>query len=433
MIYRIYRVFLALSIISCALSVSLSQLFLAISLVFFLFLKEKPSFRSSIVQILFLFYGWQFFGLLYHFIASGFETNSIKLAFGDELKDIFLVSAFFVIQGIKVEDRKFLHTVLIGFALTILFTGFFSIFSMTRLSRIISDLYKTSASWPYQHHYGDIFNVSLYLPIGFMNTHLTFGGLLMFVYPGFLFRIYESWKNKDRKLYLFLHIVLFFMISAVFLFNNARSSLLGAFFSILLGLYCIVFIDREISLRFLKRIGIFVSLILLIGFLGYQSFEPIQKVIRPLFGGEKHTDSGRSFIWNSTYPLIEQNPIFGIGAGKYKEKIEESRKQLSTEQKELSFFYEVTQRGHAHNDYLHLMSIFGIPQVVFYLFLCGIIIHTLLSLKIPKNVKYVTYGLSGFFFSGLLQCYFQDDEVLIVFMFLLGYLNLFLEQEKREV
>ncbi|TGM66576.1 O-antigen ligase domain-containing protein [Leptospira meyeri] len=432
MFYRIYRSFLALSIISCALSVSLSQLFLLLSFVFFLFLPEKPKFKSPLVKILFLFYTWQIVTVLYHFAGSGFDLISIKHAFRDEMKDIFLVTAFVSVQGIKPEDRKYLYKTFFIFALVIVITGFVSIFSMTRLSRLISDLYKTSASWPYQHHYGKITNINIYLPIGLMNTHLTFGGLLAFIFPGFVFRLYDSWYKKESITKISTNAILLLLVSVVFLFNNARSSLLGALVSVIFGIYILVFIDKDISKKMLKRIGVFTLLIFVCVFVGYKSTNAVKRVVDPLFGGEKHTDSGRTFIWDSTFPLIEKNPIFGIGSGNYQNEIETSRKEKEKENKELSFFYEVTQRGHAHNDYFHLTAVFGGPQGILYLMLFGIILYTLLNGNIPKKNRFMTYGLVGFFFSGLLQCYFQDDEVLIVFYFLLGYLNLYSESEKNK-
>ncbi len=197
-----------------------------------------------------------------------------------------------------------------------------------------------------------------------MNTHLTFGGLLMFIYPFFVFHVYDLWKTKAKFIRLATWILLLGMVTIVFLFNNARSALIGMGFSLLLGFYVLAFVENAISTKILKRAGISFLFFLAICFVGYKTSEPVQKVINPLFGGEKHTDSGRTFIWHSTYPLIHTNPIFGIGSGKYKEEIELSRKQLSFEEKELSFFYEVTQRGHSHNDYLHLMTIFGVPQFI---------------------------------------------------------------------
>lgn len=431
MIYRIYRSFLALSIISCALSVSLSQLFLLLSFVFFLFLEEKPKLSSNLVKILFIFYGWQIVTLLYHFASNGFDPISIKHAFRDEMKDIFLVTAFISVQGIKKEDKTFLYKTFFIFSLVIVFTGFISIFSMTRLSRLISDLYKTSTSWPYQHHYGNIGPLNIYLPIGLMNTHLTFGGLLAFIFPGFVFRLYDSWYNKTSKRIIVIHVVLLFLVSIVFLFNNARSSLLGALVSVIFGLYVLVFIDHDISKKMIKRTSFILLGFLLLLFVGYNSTNAVKRVVDPLFGGEKHTDSGRTFIWDSTFPLIKTNPIFGIGSGNYQNEIEISRKNKEKENRELAFFYEVTQRGHAHNDYFHLTAVFGFPQSVLYLILFGTILYTLLSSNIPKQVRFMTYGLVGFFASGLLQCYFQDDEVLIVFYFLLGYLNFYAEENTK--
>ncbi|MCW7493875.1 O-antigen ligase family protein [Leptospira sp. 2 VSF19] len=431
MFYRIYRSFLTLSIISCALSVSLSQLFLLLSFVFFLFLPEKPKLGSQLVKILFLFYVWQIVTVLYHFAGSGFDFNSIKHAFRDEMKDIFLVTAFVSVQGIKPEDKKYLYKTFFIFALVIVITGFISIFSMTRLSRLISDLYKTSASWPYQHHYGKISNINIYLPIGLMNTHLTFGGLLAFIFPGFVFRLYDSWHKKESLSRISINAILLLLVSIVFLFNNARSSLLGAVVSTLFGVYILIFIDKDISKKMLKRIGVFIILLIIIVSIGYKTTNAVKRVVDPLFGGEKHTDSGRTFIWDSTFPLIEKNPIFGIGSGNYQKEIEIARKEKEKEHKELSFFYEVTQRGHAHNDYFHLTAVYGAPQGILYLLLFAAILYTLLNGNIPKEIRFMTYGLVGFFFSGLLQCYFQDDEVLIVFYFLLGYLNLYAESNNK--
>ncbi|MCW7495438.1 O-antigen ligase family protein [Leptospira levettii] len=431
MIYRLYRSFLALSIISCALSVSLSQLFLLLSFVFFLFLDEKPKLTSQIVKILFIFYLWQIVTVLYHFVSDGLDLTSIKHAFRDEMKDIFLVTAFLSVQGIKKEDRTYLYKAFFIFSILIVVSGFISIFSMTRLSRLISDLYKTSSSWPYQHHYGNIGKLNIYLPIGLMNTHLTFGGLLAFIFPGFVFRLYDSWYNKSSKTKITIDAVLLLLVSIVFLFNNARSSLFGAFVSVLFGIYILIFIDKDISKKVIKRTSFAMLSFLILLLIGYLSTNAVKRVVDPLFGGEKHTDSGRTFIWDSTFPLIEANPIFGIGSGNYQKEIEVSRKTKEKENRELAFFYEVTQRGHAHNDYFHLTAVFGFPQVVFYLVLFGSILYTLLSQNIPKQIRFMTYGLVGFFFSGLLQCYFQDDEVLIVFYFLLGYLNLYAEENLK--
>ncbi|TGN19957.1 O-antigen ligase family protein [Leptospira idonii] len=433
MLYRIYLSFLTLSIISCAISVSISQLFLALSLITFLFLKEKPNFRTPLVLVLVCFYSWQFISLFYHFCAEGFDPLVLKRAFRDEMKDLFLLSAFFVIQGVKQEDHPKLHRAVWYFSLLILITGLVSLFSPIRLARIVSDLYKTSTSWPYTQHYGNISFLDIYLPIGLMNTHLTFGGLVSFIFPYYFFKVYESWKNEDSFRKIATYALLFLLLAAVYLFNNARSAMLGSIISLLVGFYILIFKEKNVSLNMIKN----ASIIALVGIgsigIAYTQSDALKKVIKPLFGSEKHTDSGRSFIWDSTFPMIEKNPVFGIGPGAYQKEVEITRKEKEIEHKELAYFYEVTQRGHAHNDFFHLSAVFGLPQVLLYILLGAMILYGFTDNRVPKETMYWTLGLTGFFFSGLLQCYFQDDEVLIMFYYLLGYYHIFLRKEESTV
>ncbi|WP_411824808.1 O-antigen ligase family protein [Leptospira sp. 'Mane'] len=429
MLYRIYLLFLSLSIISCAISVSLSQLFLVITFSLFLFLPEKPNFKSPLVLILVCFYSWQFVTLVFHFFESGFEISVISRAFKAEMKDIFLVSAFFCIQGVKKEDIPKVTKAILIFSIIILVTGIVSVFSPIRLSRLVSDLFKHSSSWPYQHHYGSLGGIDIYLPIGLMNTHLTFGGLIAFIFPFYFFQVYEVWKNKEKLFLRLLYAFSFSILLLVFLFNNARSAMFGSFTSILLGIYVLAFKRNEISRKVLKRGFLICILLISVAGLGYYQSDAFKMAIKPLFGSEKHTDSGRTFIWDATFPLIRNNPVFGVGSGSYPEQIEKSRKEKSIEHKELSFFYEVTQRGHAHNDYFHLSSVFGLPQVFLYILLGAFIIYGFADNRFTKESLYLTLGLAGFFFSGLLQCYFQDDEVLIVFFYFLGYYHMLMNKE----
>ncbi|GBF49896.1 O-antigen ligase [Leptospira ryugenii] len=431
MLYRAYVSLLTLSIISCAFSVSLSQLFLSITLFLYLFLPGKPKMNSAIFVSLVMFYAWQCTDVLYHFGRGGFAIESLKQLSKSEFKDILLLSAFFVVHGIKQEDQKRLHRSFQIFGYVILVTGLLASFSSIRLARLVSDLYQTSQTWPYQHHYGSLASIDYYVPIGLMNTHLTFGGLISFVYPFFLFQFFEAWKKNQNKMQIFAKGFSFFAITLVYFLNNARSAMIGTLLSIAIGLYILIFIEKAVSQKIVKRTLISISIFfLLLAALTYTS-PSLQKAIKPLFGSEKHTDSGRTFIWDSSLPLIQENFTFGIGPGNYPREIERSRKQRELEHPNLAYFYEVTQRGHSHNDYFHLAVIFGIPAAIFY-FCIGIqIVRSVLSTQIDLSIRYMCLGLVGFFLSGLLQCYFQDDEVLIVFFYFLGYLNLSVIQAKE--
>ena len=87
------------------------------------------------------------------------------------------------------------------------------------------------------------------------------------------------------------------------------------------------------------------------------------------------------------------------------------------------YFFEVTQRGHAHNDFYHIAAIAGLPAMLVYILLASMIGYSLLLPKSSRSDNILFYGLVGFFFAGLFQCYFQDDEVVIVFWYLLGFFH----------
>ncbi|MCB1159285.1 MAG: O-antigen ligase family protein, partial [Leptospiraceae bacterium] len=212
------------------------------------------------------------------------------------------------------------------------------------------------------------------------------------------------------------------------------SAIIGIGLAIFLGFLDITFIQNKIPKRkfFLWMLSPLVTLGLVFSILLLNP--TTAKVIRPLLGAEKHTDSGRTFIWNSTFPMIQKNPVLGIGPGRYLEEIEKERKLLSENNRELLYFYEVTQRGHAHNDYLHISAISGFMGFLAYLIFIGFSSHAIYSLKEFKEYSIYFYGLLGFFLSGLFQCYFQDDEVVILFWMLMGFLSrLFVEARKPKL
>jgi O-antigen ligase len=404
-------------------SVSLGQGFLGLALVtsFFVRLESYPICQLLVISG--IFWGYEFFILFLHFIQSDFSIAYLKMGLQAENKDFFLFLACITVLKVQPKDLRLVRRAFLILAIVLTVTGLISVFSEYRLAWMISKLYRTMTTWGKHHFYGSVGPVSLYLPIGLMNTHLTFGGLLLFVYPAVFFHFLEAWIEKRKKTLIFLWMFFTLVLSFVFLLNNARSALLGTFISILFGLWLWFRRGNRIPFRIPWKSGILA--LVLVGItssLLYKTSEPFRLVVAPLLGSEKHTDSGRTFIWDSSFQLIQKSPIVGIGPGNYPKKIEEARKERSLEFPELAFFYETTQRGHAHNDYFHLLTIFGFFQLVLYLLLAFYIFREITESKIPFVELSWTFGLIGFFFSGMLQCYFQDDEVVILFWYLVGYL-----------
>lgn len=412
--------FLSASIITSGISVSLGQGFLALSFICFLFVKEKISPIKNIFLISLVFWGFEIGVLFIHAALSGFDWQYFKKGINSEPKDLFLFLGFIVMTKLRKEDLSLVYRSFVGLAILLVCTGFLSVFSEYRLAWMFSSLWREMTTWGKQHHIANFGGITLYLPIGLMNTHLTFGGLLLLTYPWIFFRflysfeVHESWKMRG------LWLSVLSIGSFVFLLNNARSSIVGTIIAIAFG----YFLWRKKGFKFKIPLWIPTSLLLLATISSvflWQSSESFRTVIGPILGSEKHTDSGRTFIWDSTFPLIAENPILGIGPGNYSKEIEISRKKRSLDFPDLLFFYETTQRGHAHNDYFHLAVIFGIPTLLVFLLFQFILAREILisQLSFPEISWYL--GIIGFFFASLLQCYFQDDEVVIVFWFLVGY------------
>jgi hypothetical protein len=419
---KFFLFFLGSSIVTCGISISLSQTFLFLSFLFFWSIPEKRQIsKTPLLWSGLAIFGTYFLSFLVH---SSNEFHSWKVFFSkqSEFKDFLLFSAFLVAHNLSSEEIKKVKFAFYGLVGILIFTGFISIFSKVRLAVLLSEFFRNVSYWRFTHHYGDILGIGIHLPIGLMNTHLTFGGLLMLFAPLVFFEILEIFKTTKNTINKIFLIILGLMFILVFFLNNARSAIFGAGISIIFGLYDYGFVKKQIDpKKFLKVIAFSLGIII-ISFSLFMSFEPTSKVILPLLGSEKHTDSGRTFIWDSTFPLIQKNFLFGVMPGMYNTEIEKTRFLHSEKYPELAFFYEVTQRGHAHNDVLHLFAISGVGAVLAFLTLFFFIGQTILEKISPKNTNFF-YGLIGFFFAGLLQCYFQDDEVVIVFWFLVGLLN----------
>lgn len=431
--YKWYKNFLFLSILCVGLSVSLSQLFLALSFLLFVLTpgRKADKFSSLLWVCLSIFFLYLFSIILQLF--SG-DSSYLQRIASSEFKDIFLFLAFLVFSKIKTEDFEHFYRAFWFLFLILLVTGFLSIFTPVRFSRLINDWFSPSGLWRLTHHYGNVGPVRIHLPIGLMNTHLTFGGQIMLLFPLIFFRVFLAYyangffAARTKKLSLLLLIFLL-----VILLNNARSAMLGMVVAVAIGLFDLRMIKKQVSPAFVSK-TIFIPLITMVVILAALFSNPAtRKTVRPLFGSEKHTDSGRTFIWSSTFPMIKNHPILGIGPGNYKLQVEKTRKTLSEKYKELLFFYEVTQRGHSHNDILHIAAIAGIPAALVFIALCGFILRAIFSLNHYRDYAILFYGLVGFFFAGSLQCYFQDDEVVILFWLLLGFLNRLYMQEKMEM
>jgi hypothetical protein len=428
MIHRIFLSTLGLSIISSGISISLAQGFFAISLICnLLVIKESRGFPKKIALAIALLFGWQWISTLGHFFIRDIDLNKAVPDLKDAILALGILAGY---TGGRINSNFMKKSFMILFGVLIV-SGFISIFSEKRLAYIFYEIIgKKVNGYPYQHpifHFGSI---QLYSPIGFLNTHLTYGGILQFFS---VFVLYQSWisfgnsKSIKHKVFSLSLCLIYFLI---FIFNHGRSSFLGASFSIMLFLI-ILYFDHEkafpelgirLSIQQLRQYFIILTLILFVGVgLAIQT-DKGKNLLGPFLGEEKHTDSGRVIIWKTTLPLVYSHPFLGVGAGNFNKASEESRKLLYESAPELYFFFKTARTGHAHNDALHLAVVFGLPAMVFFFYLAYLLFQESIKPNLTWEQKALFISFFGFFFAGMFQCYFQDDEVVLLFWVLAGFM-----------
>ncbi|WP_133124559.1 O-antigen ligase family protein, partial [Leptospira ellisii] len=200
-------------------------------------------------------------------------------------------------------------------------TGCISLFTEVRLGKFVSNGFKYALGDRLQHFSGNVGPVKLYLPIGMMNTHLTYGGLLGLLLPGLILEWFGTWNRKKDAFFWFQTVCVAIGL-VVLLLNQSRSIWLGIFF---LFLCCFLHGNRTLRKRLpsvSKRgkwtaVAILVLILLSSVFLLKDNWL-IRRSVSQIF--EIHnTENQRYYIYKNTLPIIRENPWFGVGGGNYME------------------------------------------------------------------------------------------------------------------
>ena len=142
----------------------------------------------------------------------------------------------------------------------------------------------------------------------------------------------------------------------------------------------------------------------------------------------RFTDAYRPIIWTGTGALIRENPVLGVGPGGFPAATRAWREDYSRRFPVIWYFTRNAPDGHAHNDLLHLAAVGGLPAGLLFLvlmFLCVRETARRLSEGADgsgRNLveRRLLVGVTALFPAGLFQCYFQDDEVVVLFWVLIA-------------
>jgi hypothetical protein len=426
--------FMAVALFPVSVSISQAGLFLAIT---GWLARRRPALKSFIrlpapLLIAFSIYALLFFFLLLAALRSDNPQASFSRGFKSELKDVFLIFgavwAFDLARSMSGR-RQLLRWLSIALGITVL-SGLISIFSRYRLSKIGYHLvhgWDGSELARFQHHAGTLFqkgdlSLHIYMPIGFMNTHLTYAGILcMLLLPQILRLTHYYLVLPGLQRRLIWPAILVAGGIVILLLNNGRSALLGLGLTMLMP--AVIFFRHSWKKRLLKLILPLLiagfSILLLVNFSG-KVHERFEKLVVSLTGTAKHTDYQRLFVWQASLDIFSRHVLTGTGPGGFDKEVNATIIRFSQAQPRLWYAYQVIQRGHAHNDLLHLLAIGGILTGLAYLAFFGSLIYYFLLPSAGRKMEFWKYSPLVLLGAGLLQCYFQDDEILLPFWILTG-------------
>lgn len=219
-----------------------------------------------------------------------------------------------------------------------------------------------------------------------------------------------------KKWYYFLFFMLFF---SSLLASQTRGSWI-AFGIIFLGLsVLIVFSNRAkiIGLLLVSLVMIFVAITL--NFSKKNALSKRTNSIRTeIKMKNEYGGSGRFKIWEITWGVIKDHPLLGTGP-------ENLKPVLKTEyKKELNAYYRMkgVTIDKAHNEYLHMAAVTGIPSLLIYLFLIVLIFWRNIPLMLKDKSKIIV----GFAIIGYLIQAFSNISVIAVapiFWIILGFFS----------
>ncbi|EMJ96010.1 O-antigen ligase family protein [Leptospira alstonii] len=448
---------ICLFLLSFPQSVSVSQIFGSLTIattypLFFLDAQSRKNWKRILNPFLLFFgiYLLLFLSSLLHAETtysaytktySAFFKKFLKQSESGDFWMLLLFPASFLVAS-QEKNQTILKRFLIASASITIVLGCISLFSEVRIGKFVANGFRYAPGDRLQHFSGNLGPIKLYLPIGMMNTHLTFGGLLGLCLPGLLVDWFITVKKKKNFVFV-LKTVLVIAGFLILFFNQSRSIWLGVFTILLILLFKGTFGIRKslskVSLRSKILAGLVVFFVVLSASYLFRNNWLIQRSVSQIF--EVHnTENQRYYIYKNTIPLVQEHFLTGVGGGNYKDfHWKESAKMI---EKEEQLWYElyITPRGHAHNDLLHFFTTGGIFAGILFLLFWGKLFRSLFQKDFSsgEGIPVFAIGVLSLFPAGFFQCYLLDDEVVLPFfafcgIFLGGRWNSLQTSEKKDI
>ena len=415
-----------LTLPAAALSISLTQILIAVTLIVFAVewrrrgrgvphVLEGPG-HIEILAAGGLLFSWLFLSLAAHLYLAAEPGRVFRMAASRELRNLPLYGFAWVtlVAAMNRDNRRLILNSFFAFAVILVASGVVALFSEFRLARLVMGAgHVISARNRPQHPAFTWDALRVFRPIGFMNTRLTYAGILALCIPPILYSAWAArgWMRVSAALLSFGSIV-------VLAVNATRSAWIGLSAPAGLAvLNAVLHGSRTARIASIMLVGLVV-----VGL----SAALTQPVVRSagLFAIRsevlRYTDAERPILWAASAELAADHPLFGVGPGTFPE-VQRRWRARFTERNPMTFYWvNNAPDGHAHNDLLHQAATGGILAAALFALLFYLIIRRSLDPELSGMARALLMGCASLFPAGLFQCYFQDAEVVVVFWILLG-------------
>lgn len=199
-------------------------------------------------------------------------------------------------------------------------------------------------------------NVLQYAIRGTYDNPAGFAASLCVVIP-FVLELCRDSKLKNRR----IGSLILCWFALLLLLSGSRTAIVSIL-SLLVLCYCF---DKKVFLKITKRTLIKTLLFFCLGIF----------FLTILYFIKKDSADGRLLIWNSTWKMILENPIFGYGINGFKKNYMNFQAVYLKETIDTSFLQLADDIRHPFNEILNIATHFGIVGVLLlFLFLLGIIL-----------------------------------------------------------
>ena len=383
--------FFSLFLFTSAFSIALSQISLGLALIFFLtliILTRKNFFEPELKY----FYWAVGIYLLWNVIAAAVSETPLKSLLMLKEEWLFLIIPI----TLHLMRQKFYRSALL------------MVLSAAMILVSIYAIVQHYTGWHWFRSWAPpIASDKTYYASGGFHHYLTFGNYFALAATFLLAYALLQKEIVTRKLnMLFLSAAFLGLVSVVFSYSRMAVAALPL---------PVLFIAYLKGRRWLFSAIVLVLIIVasaLVG-MGELSFKFTDGLLKDI---SRSNQSSRLFIWEKTFDLIKDQPLFGVGHGNF----ETAYAQLLDSSRG-----ETINRPHAHNDVIDKAAVTGIPGAIAYL-LIWVVLFWYLHLgwhnsQLCRSKRIycaaAAVGSIAFFMTSLTEATFSDEEVRQLLMF----------------